>query len=381
MKFTQIIAAASERLKPSIARSTAAGGLLFFSWLLTPTAVAAVELRVAIEADASEVSVGSSTPATVTDGSGRVLGQLDGMNAFLAVSSNDRIALSQWQANQIWIEPTEGGFVYIGDRWYRGRTRLVLADNKLTAVNHVNLEDYLYSVLGAEMSPSWAGEALKAQAVAARSYALYQRKHHRTDTYDVGDDTFWQVYVGTEKEDPNTIAAVEATRGEILSHDGQVIEAVFHASSGGHTEDVEQVWQEPKPYLRGVPDYDRNAPVYQWNETFSIGELSNRISGVGTIARMLLEETTPHGRIISMMAVGDGGTRTIDGEDVRRALNLRSTLFTVAENGDSFSISGRGFGHGVGLSQWGAKAMAEQGYNYRQILGHYYTNTNLLALE
>ncbi|MBE9041283.1 SpoIID/LytB domain-containing protein [Oscillatoriales cyanobacterium LEGE 11467] len=379
--FAGIIASVVSSIESSIARSTSVGGLSLFLWLLALSPAAALEMRVAIEDGTSEVKVGSSTPATVKDGSGRVLGQLDGMNAFLAVSGNNQIALSTWQAGQMWIEPGQGGFVYIGDRWYRGRTKLVLADGGLTAVNYVDLEEYLYSVVGAEMSPSWPSEALKAQAVAARSYALYQRKHRGTDTYDVGDDTFWQVYVGTDKEDPNTIAAVNATRGEILTYDAQVIEAVFHASSGGHTEDVEQIWQEPKPYLRGVPDYDGDAPVYQWNETFSSGELSNRISGVGTVDEMLPDLTTPHGRVISMTVIGSGGTRSIEGEDVRRALNLRSTLFTVTPQGDSFNISGRGFGHGVGLSQWGAKGMAAQGYNYRQILGHYYPNTSLLGLS
>jgi stage II sporulation protein D len=350
-------------------------------WLFAIAPASALDLRVAIETGVGEVSVGSSTPANIRDGSGRVLGQIEGMQAFLAVLSGSQVAVSQWQAGQLWIEPTEGGFVYIGNRWYRGKTKLAIADGGIAAVNSVDLEAYLYSVVGAEMSPSWPTEALKAQAVAARSYVIYQRNKRGNSVYDVGDDTYWQVYNGMEKEAESTIAAVSATQNQVLSYGNEAIEAVFHSSSGGHTEDVENIWQEARPYLRGVPDYDRDAPVYQWTETFSQGELSTLIDGVGTVLSMTPTRTTPHGRIIVMSVAGDAGTRSIDGEDLRSALNLRSTLFVVSGSGSTFTVSGRGFGHGIGMSQWGAYALAEQGYNYRQILAHYYQNTTLSRLQ
>jgi stage II sporulation protein D len=375
MIFARIVTSVISRVSPSL------GWLTPLVWLLAIAPAMAMELRVGIEKGLGEVKVGSSTAATVKDGSGQVLGQLQGMQAFLAVANGNKIALSQWETGQLWIEPTDGGSVYIGDRWYRGRTRLVISEGGVTAVNHVDMDEYLYSVVGAEMSPSWHAEALKAQAVAARSYALYQKAKRGNSVYDVGDDTYWQVYVGMEKEDPNTIAAVTATSGQVLAYNGSPIEAVFHSSSGGHTEDVENIWQESRPYLRGVPDYDTNSPNYQWTETFSQGELNSLVSGVGNIFDLQPAQTTPHGRAITLTVLGDGGTRSIEGDTVRSALNLPSTLFSITANGGSFVVSGRGFGHGVGMSQWGALALAESGYSYSQILGHYYQNTTLSQLQ
>jgi stage II sporulation protein D len=387
MKSTQVAMSLVSRLTPSLQRVKRHWWVSVFLWLMAISPAMALELRVAIEEGVSQVKVGSSTEAIVRDGSGRVLGELAGMNGFLAQRHGSNIALSQWQANRMFIEPQGDGYVYIGDRWYRGRTALVSTGSGMVAVNYVDLDEYLYSVIGAEMSPSWPMEALKAQAVAARSYALYQRQNVGNGTYDVGDTTAWQAYRGLESEANTTQAAAEATTGEVLSYNGGVIEAVFHSSSGGHTENVEDVWTSPRPYLRGVPDYDRGAPVFQWQETFSRSGLSSRISGVGNIIAMTPERTTPRGRIVTMKVVGDAGTRLLSGDDLRKVLNLRSTLFSVIPHGQKnsaptgFTIAGRGFGHGVGLSQWGAHNLARKGHNYRQILAHYYRNSSLAKVE
>ncbi|MDC0832065.1 SpoIID/LytB domain-containing protein [Geitlerinema sp. CS-897] len=350
-------------------------------WAFVWTPASALELRVAVRQDVSELTVGSSTPARIRDSSGNVLGNLTGMHAHLARSSEGSVALSQWQAGRLWIEPSDRGYVYIGDRWYRGKVLLVPRGYGMTAVNYVDIESYIYSVLGAEMSPNWPREALKAQAVAARSYVLYQRQRYGNDVYDVGDDTFWQVYRGMEEEAAATHAATHATRGQVLSHDGKVIEAVFHSSSGGHTEDAEVIWDEAKPYLRGVPDFDRQSPNYQWTETLSQWDVTHSLSGVGNVYDMKPEQMTPNGRIVMMKVIGDGGTAMVDGDSIRSALGLRSSLFTVTSYGGYFTISGRGFGHGVGMSQWGAKYLAEQGYDYRQILSHYYRDTYLAQIR
>lgn len=362
-------------------------------WLaMIAPAQAALDLRVAIEEGTSQVAVGSSTKALIKDGAGRTLGELAPGQALNAALGTSGVSLQgQWQAGQIWVEPTGGGYVWIGDRWYRGRAFLVPTAKGLTAVNYVDLEQYLYSVVASEMVPSWPQEALKAQAIAARSYALYQRQSSANSVYDVGDTQAWQVYEGVAKETSTTQAAVNATAGQVLTHGGRIIEAVFHSSSGGHTENVEDVWKQPLPYLRGVQDYDQGAPVYQWTKTFSNAELSGRISGVGNILSMQPARTTPQGRIVTMKVVGDAGTRTISGDALRNAVGLRSTLFTAtpmsgAGNKSSsslpaFQISGRGFGHGLGLSQWGAHNLAQRGYNYQQIVLHYYKGTTLARIQ
>ena len=351
-------------------------------WIvLVGPAQAATELRVAIKQGVSRVQVGSSTKAVVRNSAGQEVGELEALNAFNAQGGSGSVALGQWRSQSLWIEPTGEGYVWIGDRWYRGRTQLVPTSGGLTAVNHVNLEHYLYSVLGAEMFPHWPQEALKAQAVAARSYALHKLSSSTNSVYDLGDTTTWQVYQGLESEAPGTYTAVQATAGQVMTYGGKIILAVFHSSSGGHTENVEDVWKQPLPYLRGVADYDRGAPVYEWTKNFSRSQLSRLISGVGNVISMTPERTTPQGRVVTMLVKGSNGTKRISGNDLRSALDLKSTLFVVNQMGDGFQVNGRGFGHGLGLSQWGAHNLAAQGIKYQQILDHYYQNARLARLQ
>lgn len=353
--------------------------LLFWLVLIAP-AEAALNLRVAIEEGVGKVTIGSSTKAVVRDGAGRKVGELQGMNGMEAQPTQGGVSFGQWRGTQLTIEPTNDGYVWINDRWYRGRARVVRGNKGLVAVNDVDLEQYLYSVLGAEMSADWPLEALKAQAVAARSYALYKRQTQGNGVYDVGDTTAWQVYKGLETEATGTHMAVNATAEQVLTFKNQIIEAVFHSASGGHTENVEDVWTDPRPYLRGVADYDQGTPGYQWVKTFSRPQLS-KLLGVSNVRSLTPEKTTPHGRVITMKVVGGGGTKRISGNDLRRVLGLRSTRFTVSATSSGFQLDGRGFGHGLGLSQWGAYKLAEQGYDYQQILGHYYQNTAIAKIQ
>jgi stage II sporulation protein D len=369
-------------------------GLLFWLMAMAP-AQAELELRVAIEQDVSQVKVGSSTDAILRDGSGRVLAQIPGMNAVLAAKKDGQIEVNQLEASQLWVEPKqEDGFVFIGDKWYRGRTLVVPTAGGLTAVNYVDLEHYLYSVVGSEMPPSWSLEALKAQAVAARSYALYQRQNSANAVFDVGDTTQWQVYKGLEEETPSTRAAVDTTQGQVLTYSGQIINAVFHSCAGGFTENVEDVWSNPLPYLRGVPSPDQDMQGCKWEPlTLSADELSQKLGYDGTIYSVQVQRH-PHGRVIALQIEGSAGTKTIEGEDVREELGLRSTLFSiesitgrVATTGNlpasptRFQISGSGFGHGVGMSQYGAYGLAQQGWNYQQIVTHYFTGAQLARMQ
>jgi stage II sporulation protein D len=355
--------------------------LILIFWLLIIAPVqAAVELRIAISKNANAVSVGSSTDAIVKDGAGRVLGEMTAMNAITASPKGRGVEIDRFSASQLMIEPENDGYVWIGDRWYRGRTRLLRQGQGVTAVNMIDLEQYLYSVVGAEAIPSWPLEALKTQAVAARTYAIYKSNTSGNRFYDLDTTTRTQVYKGLESEFTTTHDAVNATTGQIMTYNGKAILAVFHSSSGGHTENVEDVWSSTLPYLRGVVDYDQVAPVFQWSKTFSASELGRLIGGVGRVRSLAPQRVTPHGRIIRLRVMGDRGSKMVSDDQLRQVLDLRSTLFTVAENNNTFEIDGRGFGHGIGLSQWGAFSLAEQGMTYDRILTHYYQNANLTAM-
>ncbi len=366
------------------------------TWLFLILPSLALELRIAVRQNLSQLTVGSSTAAIIRDASGRQLANLQQLSGATVTAQGSSVTLGRMAGSRLWVEPTAAGQVQIGDRWYRGRLELIPTAQGLVAVNHVDLEDYLPSVVGKEMYPTWPAEALKAQAVAARTYALFRRERELRQgakLYDLGDSVTYQVYPGVATETPSTMAAVQATKGQVLTYGGKIIEAVFHSASGGHTENSEQVWSGVVPYLRGVQDFDQTAPVFQWTVQLTAAQMRQRIPGIGNILSLQPLQVSPQGRVIRIQVVGDGGSRTMTGVEIRRALGLRSTLFVVqpelplvASKGNTrvapptFQISGRGNGHGLGLSQWGALGMAYQGFTYDQILRHYYQGVSLSQL-
>jgi stage II sporulation protein D len=362
--------------------------------LLISLPALAVDVRVGIQEDVARIGVGSSTEATLFDGKGQPLGKLPAMQGFTAEASAGGVTVFGKKAWQLTIQPKDSGFVYIGDRWYRGVVRLVRSAGGLTAINKVDMEDYIASVLGKEMYPTWPMEALKAQAVASRSYAIYQMKKPKYKLFDVADTVASQVYIGITAEAPTTQEAARSTAGQVLMCGGQVVEAVFHSASGGHTENAEFVWLTPKPYLKGVPDFDQLAPVYQWTTQLTAAQLRQKLPGLGTILSMTPVKMSPTGRIQMIKIQGNTAAKVMKGTDLRRALGLRSTLFTAKPQFEplasqqpsspnlrpsGFVIEGRGNGHGLGMSQWGAHGMASAGKTYKEILAHYFQNTRIVA--
>ncbi|MCX5964022.1 MAG: SpoIID/LytB domain-containing protein [Cyanobacteria bacterium] len=354
-----------------------------------------LELRVAIEENVSQVRIGSSVNATITDAStNQTLGEIQGMNGFTATTGGRGIALDKFSAPKIAINPKDpNGVVWIGDRWYRGRTLITPSSGGLTAINYVDLESYLYSVLGGEMNGNWPQEALKAQAVAARSYALYRRNRDGNSSFDLCDTARCQVYRGVQDESTGTQTAVTATAGQVLTYNGTIIEALFHSSSGGHTENVEDVWGTRVPYLRAVQDYDQNAPVFSWNKIISRNELGN-IVGLGPITAVNpVGNPTAGGSYRQLEFISGSTKKRVTTETLRDNLNLRSAKITIVpqiittkssskdQTTTSFVIQGKGFGHGLGMSQYGAKGMAERGLNYQQIALHFFQNTKLAKID
>jgi stage II sporulation protein D len=371
---------------------------------LYANAAQALDMRVAIEENVPMVQIGSSANAIVKNDSGQVLGTLQALSGNQAQVQNGQVQFGIWKAAQIWVEPsTPDGFVWIGNGgsggYYRGKVLLVPTNKGLTAVNYVDLEQYLYSVVASEMPPTWSPEALKSQAVAARSYILARREKAANPIYDVGDTTTFQVYKGVAAETASTQAAVNATKEQVLSYNNQIIEAVFHSSSGGATENSEDVWSKPLPYLRGVSDYDLDPsvgnPHASWSKSLNSEEiqskLASRISTVAALGRITNIEasaTMPSTRVRRLKITGERGSVEITGEQFRQALDFKSTVFTIAatpgaksSTPSAFTFQGRGFGHGLGMSQYGAYAMANKQQNYRQILGYYYQGATLSRIR
>jgi stage II sporulation protein D len=346
------------------------------------------------------------------------------------------------------VIPEVAGDFQLQQRRYRGRLQLLVAGGNLQAINHLPLETYLPSVVGGEMPSSWPLPALRAQAVAARTYALRQRKP--AEPFDVRATVSSQVYKGVEAETDSTRAAVASTRGQVLMYGGSLANTVFHSSSGGLTENSGDLWRQQLPYLVSVPDDDRHSPVHRWQQRLEPALLRQAFPELGGVSRIDVIATTATGRVRQARVLGPRGSLVLTGAELRSRLKLRSTLvrFEVvapelamaglqppppppaaaeALASDAFIIDsatgpvprdggaapapaaaapapagspvdsepppagtvplqlpqpallavGRGFGHGVGMSQWGAHAMAQRGQTHEQILRHYYRGTEL----
>lgn len=284
-------------------------------------------------------------------------------------------------------DKSDGGLALDGRR-YRGSLELRHRGAGLTAVNIVPVDDYLLSVVPEEMPTDWPAEALKAQSVAARSFALKSRGRHAAEGYDLCTTTHCQLYKGIASEKTASTAAVRATRGEVLTYGGQPIEALFHTDSGGMTESSEDVWGNPIPYLRAV----RDTPLgtMPWTKTVSKADLEKKLAAKGhAIGRLRAIELSPlavgraakdrtaSGRVKAMTVTGTKGTATFSGNAWRSLLGLKSTLFSAKLTKDTVTFTGFGAGHGLGISQWGAKRLAETGKSYADILHHYYTGVTL----
>jgi peptidoglycan hydrolase-like amidase len=181
--------------------------------------------------------VGSSTTAEVIDAQGKVLGKLPANQGTNVFPDGQILRIGKWNTPAgAWLKPAKGGMVFVGDRWYRGDLLLISQGNSLLAVNYVELESYIASVVGAEVSPSWPMAALKAQAIAARSYALVHYLRPASDFYDLGNTERWQVYRGIDAEWNTTRQAVKETHGVFLSYKGGVVESMYAASDDIVTE-------------------------------------------------------------------------------------------------------------------------------------------------
>ncbi len=259
----------------------------------------------------------------------------------------------------------------------RGDVVVLRGKSQLAAVNVLALEDYLVGVLGGEMPRSFPPEALKAQAVAARTYALNKKLEQYGQPFHLGSSVISQVYKGLEVEDARTREAVEATRGLVLTWQLQPIEAYFHASCGGRTESGLDALGRDLPYLRPVDCGCAKLPTSHWTLDLTPADL--KPLGAQKATGLKVQGRSPTGRARRV----DLGTRTVDAVTFRERvgyMKLKSLHFDVEKHREGWRLSGHGFGHGAGLCQWGARVFADKGWDYRKILRHYYPGTELQAL-
>ncbi len=284
------------------------------------------------------------------------------------------------------LPATDDGRLKLDGKAYRGTIGVKKNGNGgLDIVNALPVETYLYGVVPKEMSSGWPLEALKAQAVVARTFALYQREKNRDHPYDVSATTSSQVYGGLDAETPNSVRAVDETKGEVLFHEGRLILAYYHANSGGATEDAKNVWTADVPYLKSIrDDYSARATPGHWSYSLSLDDLSRALAGsgldVGFIRDLVPVTVSPSGRIVKLKILHSRGEALLRCNDFRIKVDprqLKSALFVVAKEGNRIRFEGKGYGHGVGLSQWGAYEMARQGFSYRDILTYYYSNVDV----
>jgi stage II sporulation protein D len=277
------------------------------------------------------------------------------------------------------------GFCEVNGAVMRGRLLVAAGEDGLTLVAAVPLESYLVGLVNGEINSLWPAEAVKAQVVAARTYALGKIALGRKAAWDVKPDVSHQVYPGVFAEDLEAARAVRETRGLALYRDGRLLEALFHSTCGGRTASAEEVWGVAAPGLASVACSDCGAsPQSRWTLIIPSAEADAAVNrlypGAGRVLSLAVRSLTPSGRARSVSVTAAGGAFLLDAGDLRRELGtvrLPSTAFMVEGDGAGFVFSGRGYGHGAGMCQWGARGAAQRGLAFSDILSRYYQGAEL----
>ena len=419
--------AASKQTTPKVVKTTEADSIQANTAVITRNKVGSVmtpateriehvpNVRVLLGSRSSDATVTSTANMVVLNSSN---GQVSTISANRGTSvglRGGKIAVNGKTIDSVvTLKPANSDtpFLFEG-KGYRGGLTLRANNGKMMVINSVPLEDYLYGVVPQEVVPSWPAAALEAQAVAARTYALHTMEENKGKLYDVSTSTDHQVYNGVSGEAQATTNAVNKTKGMVMLYNQRPINALFHSDGGGYTEDSVNVWGSDVPYLKGVKDFSTGTSTSNWTVTTSRQALESKLNaaskGVGKLKSIQLtplgkpgQQTSDRGvsgRIKSATFIGTSGKTTIDGDSLRSILGLKSTLFDFYVNhnpakgtgkayhnftgsNDTVYIKGHGWGHGLGMSQWGAAEMAKRATpgdaNYYQtILRHYYSGITL----
>ena len=353
-------------------------------------------VRVAIFQEAESVRVTLQAPCRLTDlRTGAKLAEWKELKWQEAAAAGAGIRIGQTviPCSAVVLTPANPKVVIrVDSRPYRGSLILRrMPQGKLMVIDRLPLEEYLVGALASETSSRWPMESLKAHALVSRTMVAHRIWIRKAEPYDVTADVSTHVYYGASAEKTATRQAVDQTRGQVLAFQGELFSASFHANCGGHTENAAELWsmKGDLPPLRGVPDpyceglkhsrWEADVGTAEWNR--ALGETAREI---GELEGAEVAERNPSGRVRAVRLVGSDGTATVTGRRLREMLGanlLRSLNFSISVRPGVVHLSGKGWGHGVGLCQWGAYGMAQEGHKMDEILAAYFPGAQRRALK
>jgi len=361
-------------------------GVLDYGPLLDKTPI----VRVLLINDAKDAQLAIRGSYQITGSLTNIIEQGQGLqNATISVTNSSiKIGNKNYDNSELRITSLRDGEIELNKVRYRGEIRILLQfNNKFSVINEIDLESFVAGVLGSEMMPSWNEEALRAQAVTARTYALYKKKKRRDEVYH--SDMLELAYRGMAGETTRLNKIVQETKGVVMVYNWNIFPAYFHSTCGGHTEDSNHVFgKDSIPPLSGVVcNYCNNSKYSRWSTDINKSDIEKRlresniyVSNINTI-KTLDPGVGNHGSRVEIISAN--GSKEMNANDFRLLVGpnyLYSTAFNSRNNGKSITFSGRGWGHGVGLCQYGAQAMAEKGFKWTAILEYYYPKINLVRV-
>jgi len=333
-------------------------------------AIAGPQLRVVEPATGEEIAKGSPVVLAPSERGVLVNGTLVGATRLLVKSDGVLKVRDLTVEREVEVFQEKRG----------GGTRLII-------VHSVPIETYVAATVSKEMPTSWSEEALKVQAVASRTFAVYRKFAAPDRPYHMEAGVIDQVYGGA-KVHPRALAAVRATHGEVITYRRRPIKAYFHSCCAGHTESAREGWGQNLAYLPGVKcSFDKDCPAQHFSAKIPVSSLIKALRRarlkVSRIDSLRIVKRTSTGRVAKLVFESDRGRVDLSGEDLRRLVGygvIKSRRFDARLESDHLVVEGGGSGHGVGLCQWGARGMASKGRSYSRILQHYYPRTRLMRM-
>jgi stage II sporulation protein D len=323
--------------------------------------------RISVSSNARMKISNSKTGAVLYDGKGKEM-------FFQPEQINEIILIESWESP-----------LSVDKELYRGSIELHNILGKINVINVLKIYEYLYGVVPCEIVSTWEMEALKAQAVAARTYTYHNLTGKQHSVYDLDATTNFQVYKGIAVEKETTSRAVDETSGKIAVYNGKPVIAFFHSTCGGRTIDDKYVWNgDGQDYLKSVScSFCKESPYYNWEEKITLYEiresLKNKYGAVGGITGVSFQRKDT--RVVSAVIRHKNGIIKLSGNELRMLFpekKIKSMYFTAKQTKDGLLLNGHGWGHGVGMCQWGAKGMAGKGANYKEILKYYYKGISIV---